>query len=313
MSPEAGSTARTVRRLRIALAAVVALGVAVPVWMARRHLRPAWEAAPAPHDYPAAGPGEIPCPAASPPVASARTAAGVGWVVRAPANYDPTRRHPLLVVFAPRGSNRYLSERFVGLTRQATAAGFLVAYADGPPLDEATIAELGSLPGLVARSWCVDPSRIAFTGHSDGGTVATALAVVHPTPGVPAAIAPSAAGFRREDLARYPCPPPLPVMVMHNAGDSLFPGYGREAAGWWAECNACADGPRDAGGGCVRWTGCAGDVETLFCESPGGHLAWPDRNGALLEFLRRARRPGAGGAGDGASHEKMRDRHRSDD
>src|SRR5262249_31002865 len=126
--------------------------------------------------------------------ASEETPAGTRFAVKTPTNYDPTQAHPLIVVFAPHGVNRFLSERFVGLTRAATGRGFLIAFADSRPLDAKTLADLARIPALVAGRWCVDEHRVFFTGHSDGGTVATAVTVLRQSI-APAAIAPSAAGF----------------------------------------------------------------------------------------------------------------------
>ncbi len=211
-------------------------------------------------------------------------------MVKTPANYDPTRAHPLIVVYAPRFVSRTLSERFVGLTHDATAEGFLIAYADSRTLSPPAIDDLGTVPERIALRWCVDERRVFFTGHSDGGTVSTALAVLGKAPLAPAAIAPSAAGFRREDLEGYACPPPLSVMVLHNRDDGLFPGYGAGAASWWVKCNGCeVERPEKREDGCVSYPACASGVTTLDCESEGSHLDWPARNRALLDFFLSAR------------------------
>jgi polyhydroxybutyrate depolymerase len=207
--------------------------------------------------------------------------------VKTPANYDPLRAHPLIVVYAPHGANRFLSERFVGLSHAATEAGFVIAYADSHSLEPRHLQELGRIPGEVAMRWCIDPGRVFFTGHSDGGTAATALAVLGKATPAPAAIAPSAAGFRRDDLEAYACPAPIPVMVLQNRDDELFPGFGRGAAEWWAGCNGCdRSRPEPRADGCVVYPDCRSGAATLFCESEGEHAVWPERNRSLLEFFR---------------------------
>ena len=55
---------------------------------------------------------------------------GIRYMVKTPANYNATIAHPLLMVYAPARTNRHESENFVSLTQEATAAGFIVAYAD---------------------------------------------------------------------------------------------------------------------------------------------------------------------------------------
>lgn len=215
-----------------------------------------------------------------------RSVTGIRYSVRTPANYDPRIAHPLLMVYAPAGLNRFGSESLTGLTTAATRAGFMIAYASHRRVSLDVIEELGTIPGLIAEKWCVDPDRIFFTGHSDGGTVAVALAVLEHTRHFPAAIAPSAAGFTAQDLAAFACPAPLSVMVMHGAEDRHFPGYGQQLADWWATCNQCGKpaSPRRTDG-CRSYPECAGGVRTLYCEGTGSHLEWPDLNPQLLAFF----------------------------
>lgn len=214
------------------------------------------------------------------------TAKGIRYSVRTPANYDPMIAHPLLMVYAPAGRSRFASERFTDLTYDATSAGFVVAYANSRRLSIPTIIELGTIPGLIAQKWCIDEKRVYLTGHSDGGAVASALAFLEQTAHLPAAIAPSAAGINGADLARYACPAPLPVMVMHSANDSLFPGFGAQAAAWWAACNKCDPTPSGPmGDGCVAYPNCAGGVVTLYCEGAGSHTTWPPLNQSIIKFF----------------------------
>ncbi len=272
--------------VRTILGLLLVATIALPAWWLARHLHGREALEPAPARYSEDAPGA--CAAGSRPgnARDERTSGGISYAVKTPANYDPTRAHPLIVVYAPRFVSRTLSERFVGLTRDATASGFLVAYADSRTLSLAVIDDLGTLPERIALRWCVDERRIFFTGHSDGGTVSTALAVLGKARRPPAAIAPSAAGFRREDLEAYACPRPLSVMVLHNRHDGLFPAYGAGAASWWARCNGCeVERPQKRADGCVSYPDCASGVTTLYCESEGSHLDWPTRNRALLDFF----------------------------
>jgi polyhydroxybutyrate depolymerase len=217
-----------------------------------------------------------------------RTADGVRFLVEAPINYDATRAHPLIVVYAPHGVNRSFSERYVGLTHEATKDGFVVAYADSRVLDRRSIAALGKVGAAVASRWCIDAGRVFFTGHSDGGTVATALAVLGGADPAPAAIAPSAAGFRGEELASYPCSAPLPVLVLHSRNDELFPAWGRATAAWWSRCNGCSGVAEDRADGCRIFGGCRADGRTMYCEGAARHVDWPERNRTILDFFRAA-------------------------
>ncbi|MDZ4854273.1 MAG: hypothetical protein SGJ26_05365 [Nitrospirota bacterium] len=216
-----------------------------------------------------------------------QTTAGIRYMVKTPTNYNPHIVHPLLMVYAPARTNRYKSEDFVHLTQEATAAGFIVAYADHRAMNPETIEKLAEIPGLIERKWCIDKKRIFLTGHSDGGTTAMAIAFLNGTKHIPAAIAPSAMGIRGEDLKAYHCPNSLPVMIMHSSQDSLFPGYGKEALQWWAACNGCEATPpvKDAEG-CVTYRGCRNNVVTRYCEGTGTHTEWPGNNKAIIEFFK---------------------------
>ena len=215
-----------------------------------------------------------------------QTEHGIKYTVRTPANYNPGILHPLLMVYAPAGSSRFRSERLTALTFEATAAGFVVAYADSRRLSLEVIPELGTIPRLIAKKWCVDERRVYLTGHSDGGTVALALALLDETRHIPAAVAPSAAGFRRIDLETFSCPETLSALIMHSANDHLFPGYGAETAAWLAACHKCQAGliEKDKNG-CGAYSGCTAQGKTLYCEGTGTHRQWPPLNTTLLSFF----------------------------
>ena len=215
-----------------------------------------------------------------------KTSAGIRYMVKTPVNYNASIAHPLLMVYAPGRKNRYESEEYMYLTQEATAAGFIVAYADHRTMTPKTIEELAEIPGLIEKTWCIDKKRIFLTGHSDGGTTAMGIAFLNGTNHIPAAIVPSAVGIRGEDLKEYHCPNPLPVMVMHSSHDTLFPGYGKEAIQWWAACNGCetASPIKDADG-CVTYKSCKNNVPTRYCEGTGTHPEWPGKNKAIIDFL----------------------------
>jgi polyhydroxybutyrate depolymerase len=211
---------------------------------------------------------------------------GIRFSVRTPVNYDPSIAHPLLLVYPAAGHDRYDSERFTQLTPIATTAGFIVAYVDHRRLSIKALDGLATIPTVVARKWCIDPERIFLTGHSDGGTTAAAMAFRRDDGLTPAAIVASAAGLRGSDLEAYVCPEPLPVMVLHNSDDKLFPGFGAQAARWWAECNQCDLGGSKIGtDGCVSYEGCAEQGQVRYCEGSGGHRKWPNQNDAVLRFF----------------------------
>lgn len=211
---------------------------------------------------------------------------GIRYMVRTPSNYNATVAHPLLMIYAAAGQSRWASERMMGLTTTATGAGFIVVYADHRPLNISAVEQLGTIPGLVAKEWCIDEHRVYVTGHSDGGTTSLMLSVLDKTKKVPAAIAPSAAGVTSKDLDAFQCPAPMPVMVMHSKNDSLFPGWGAQTSAWWAGCNHCdLNKTKTVEGGCRAYQGCASGGATLYCEGTGSHRDWPNLNRVMLEFF----------------------------
>ncbi len=211
----------------------------------------------------------------------------IKYNVRTPANYDATIAHPLLVVYAPAKANRSKFEKNSGLTYPATQAGYIIAYADHPALSSSSTIELGSIPKLMARKWCIDEGKVFLTGHSDGGSAAMALAFMTGSKHIPTAIAPSAAGIRHQDLVDRNCPEPISVLVMHSAKDRLFPDFGSESSGWWAACNQCGAIPDKLDNGCLAYTGCANDVQTWYCEGDKPHSQWPGMNETILDFFNR--------------------------
>lgn len=230
------------------------------------------------------------CPSGARPGEAGRYALksrdGVPYTVVTPANYRPQHAHPLLMVYAPAGFGAGLSERFAGLTHEATGAGYVLAFvSSGPPLTPETVKRLAAIPAEAAARWCIAPGRIYATGHSDGGTVSLALAALDGHRGTVDAIAVSGAGWQATDFIGMKCPSPLPVMILHGADDAHFPGFGRDAARWWSSCNACS-GERTADSeGCRSYTGCA--AETVYCETPRSHWRWAGEPHQVLEFLGR--------------------------
>lgn len=211
---------------------------------------------------------------------------GIRYSVRAPSNYDPTIPHPLLMVYAPAGLGEVQNEAFTRFTWPGTTHGFVVAYAEHRTMSVATVEKLAELPHIVAQQWCIDPERIYATGHSDGGTAATAIALLDQTTGTFHGIAPSGAGFSKSDFATFNCPPVrFPVMVVHSEDDALFPNWGAEAAEWWAACNGCAttERLRAVNDACVAYQGCV--APTQFCETSLPHAKWPHLETEIVRFF----------------------------
>lgn len=216
-----------------------------------------------------------------------KTSAGAQYNLRTPSNYNASIAHPLIVVFAPAGTSARRSERYVHLTTQATSAGFIIAYAKNIRLSLKAIDKLATIPSDIQKQWCIDPARIYYTGHSDGGTLSNALTFLPTAPTKPAAIAPSASGINGDSFKAYDCPTPLPVMVFHNTNDTHFEGFGKQSADWWANCNQCSPQLDVADkNGCRAYKDCPSTAaQTYYCEGPGSHEDWPNKNQVIIDFF----------------------------
>jgi polyhydroxybutyrate depolymerase len=209
------------------------------------------------------------------------------YSVRTPANYQSDYQHPLIIVYSPAGKNRFSTERFVDLTDEATTAGFIIAYVDSKRMSMNAITQLSRIPEQITEKWCIHPSRVYLTGHSDGGTISMAVAFMPDTRNIPDAILPSAMGIRKEDLEQHKCPKPIPIMLMHNKDDRHFPDYGESAIDWWAKCNHCdLEKTITLDNACIKYQGCDDNGTTWYCSDGGSHSRWPDHNDRLLAFLK---------------------------
>lgn len=223
-----------------------------------------------------------------------RSANGVPFTVITPRNFRSGVTHPLLVVFAPAGFGPGLSERYAGLTAEATRAGFVVTYVGSIQMSLVTMDRFAGVVHEVEEHWCIDPARVYASGHSDGGTVATALSVLPRFNRLLRGIAVSGAGWEKADFDSASCVSPLPVLIMHGANDGHFPGFGRDAAAYWSACNRCKDSRKpqmQSNRICYTFMDCA--AETIYCEPERSHWRWAGDPPEIIGFLARQAKAGA--------------------
>lgn len=214
------------------------------------------------------------------------TADGLHLAVRTPRDYDSARAYPLLVIYPPAGLSRGASERFYGLTRDATKQGFIVAYSDHIRLSRRTIAVQARVIEMVVARWCINPSSIVLVGHSDGATLAQAIPLLKTdTSTLVRALIASAGGMRDSDLEAEGCPRALNALVLHSRDDRLFPNFGRESANFWARCAGCEIVEPEIGNdGCLNYRNCSSGKSVRFCESTGPHERWPAKSETIFDF-----------------------------
>jgi len=276
----------TIRSIQIAvLAAMVATGAAMLLYDA---LLP----------IPAASAGPVPATSADDcDYAEAPRSRATGFTVtgpdqllirvRVPLNHDPRRAYPLLVVYPPAGYDRFAAERFYGVTESATSKGWIVAYSDARPLSLHAVKLQAGVADAVAHSFCIARNRIAALGHSDGGALAQGTAALVPSRFKPRAIFASAAGIARHDLDNQGCLAGISVMIAHNRRDERFPDFGREAAAYWGSCGGCRefDAAELDGDRCRPFSGCAENVQVIYCDVSTLHQEFPPLRAQALEFL----------------------------
>ena len=265
--------------------------------------------------------------------------------VHVPATGDPDRPAPLLIVLHGYGSSGREHEEYFHLGAAAAGRGVVTAYPDGTidrngnrfwnatdaccdfdrsaPADEAYLMSV--IRAIEARR-PVDPKRIAFLGHSNGGFMSHRMACTH-ADRIAAIVSLAGASFARA----ADCAPSSAVAVVqiHGTLDDIvrftggtLQGFGSGApmaaypgaertAGSWATSDGCEPSPTvadrrvdvdaalDADGApaeatITRWSGCdPGGAVELWTMPRGSHdpaisAAFPD---AVLDFLEAHPKP----------------------
>ncbi len=220
------------------------------------------------------------------------TSRGLDVAVITPTDYDGQHRYGLLFMLPPAGFSRAASERFYQLTREATAAGYIVAFSNSVPLSTQAIRVQGEAVAELRRRWCIDSDRIILAGHSDGGSLAQGVLLRQAaSEHWPAAILASAAGIRKDDLAQEICPAPVTVTILHSVTDERFADYGMGVAQWWARCFACEALPVPPGPGkCSDARQCTGRAGVRYCETTEAHSHYPTQFAEQLRPLLQAAR-----------------------
>ncbi|MAT93696.1 MAG: hypothetical protein CME59_13945 [Halioglobus sp.] len=119
-------------------------------------------------------------------------------MVALPADYDVTRRYPLVMVLHGRGVNGLVQSLYMDLLDGVDRRDYILVYPDGlvagdgrrqwrstptccdtPAAEADAISDVGYLSGLIeeaAATYSVDTSRVGLIGHSSGGFMALTMA-----------------------------------------------------------------------------------------------------------------------------------------
>ena len=258
--------------------------------------------------------------------------------VHLPASYDATRPAPLVVVLhGYTGDGRGVSDYF-NLAAAAEARGYVAVYPDGTvdsrgdrfwnatdaccDLYRGGVDDVAYLTGLVAEiraKVAIDPKRIAFVGHSNGGFMAHRMACDQA--GLVAAIV-SVAGATFAD--RSDCAPsePLSVVQVHGTADGVIQYAGGQIAGnaypgarttaeSWAAYDGCdgkssaldakvdvdstlSDDGDPAETSIEAWSRCRSGASVQLWTIPGGPhvpVISPSFAGVVMDFLAEHPKP----------------------
>jgi polyhydroxybutyrate depolymerase len=252
--------------------------------------------------------------------------------VQVPASYDATRPAPLLILLHGYSGTGPGVDEYLQLGAAADARGYVYAYPDGTTdsrgnqfwnatdaccnfsrADVDDVVYLTSLIAEIQAKLAIDPKRIAFVGHSNGGFMTYRMACEQA--GLVAAIV-SVAGATFAD--RADCAPSEPVSVaqVHGTADDTIDFEGgrisgatypaaRMTAETWAAYDGCgekgsplsakvdvdanlSDGTDPAEASVVEWSGCtSGAAVQLWTIPMGGHVPVisPSFANAVMDFL----------------------------
>jgi polyhydroxybutyrate depolymerase len=196
-----------------------------------------------------------------------RSIDGRPYEVFVPTSYDASTAVPLVVLLHGYTSNGDLQAAYFGMQPVAEERGFLLVHPDGTVdargdqfwnatdaccnFMEATVDDSAFLAAVIddiQQTYAVDPKRIYFVGHSNGGFMSYRMACDHADK--VAAVA-SLAGATFDDASACQPSEPVSVVQIHGTDDpvigydggdifgNLFPSA-TATVGTWAAYDGCA-------------------------------------------------------------------------
>jgi polyhydroxybutyrate depolymerase len=188
--------------------------------------------------------------------------------VHLPASYDASRPAPLVILLHGYSGNGRGVDEFLHMAPATEARGYVLVYPDGTINRDGNrfwnatdaccddyrvgVDDVAYLTGLITEiraTVAIDPKRIAFVGHSNGGFMAYRMACEQA--GLVAAIV-SVAGSTFADEADCAPSEPVSVAQVHGTADGViryeggalsgipYPGA-RMTAETWAAYNGCGE------------------------------------------------------------------------
>jgi polyhydroxybutyrate depolymerase len=244
-----------------------------------------------------------------------------------PESYDGSKPVPLVVLLHGYSASGLVQEAYFKLTAQAEKQGFIYAIPEGTVdelgmkfwnasdaccnFNQSPVDDSAFLAGLVdelSKTYSIDPKRVFFIGHSNGGFMSYRMACDHADK--VAAIV-SLAGAMPSDASACKASEPVAVLQIHGTDDGTigyeggtiatkaYPGA-KESVLDWVATNGCATMPETgapldletklegAETTVERYSGCKANADVeLWTMEKGGHLPslTPDFAVRTIEFL----------------------------
>jgi polyhydroxybutyrate depolymerase len=242
---------------------------------------------------------------------SAMVSAREGVIVHVPPSYTGDTPVPLVIELHGHGSSGPAQENYLDLTEQSDLKGFILVLPEGEknrrgdrywnawpnccsggtnwPDDSAYLSDLID---TMTVTFNIDPKRVYFVGHSNGGYMAHRMACDHADQ-IAAVVSLSSATIKDQSL----CNPsgPVAVLEIHGTADRLvrydglgnvYPGALETAADWAAKNHCWNSRTFLAAKNLTMLPGKETDVlEYGGCDAGGAATLWTVNNGTHIPLL----------------------------
>ena len=226
------------------------------------------------------------------------------YILHIPANYDPSKSYPLLMVFHGTAGSGAGMERNTQFNTTADQNGFFVAYPDSIGAQWVLAGSNNDLTfnmnviNAIESTYSINKARVVVSGYSQGGGMARQLACDYTS--TFAGVATISENFNANSESGCHPSKPIPAVLFHGTADPISPydggtnGLGgattysaQVTAQFWATNNGCSGSPSttaipdtlDNGtpvtGTKQTWTGCASGAGVTFYTIMGGGHTWP--------------------------------------
>ena len=226
------------------------------------------------------------------------------YILHIPANYDPSKSYPLMMVFHGNGGTGAETEKETQFNTIADQNGFFVAYPDSVGAKWILTGSNNDVTfnlrviHAIETKYSIDSTHVYISGYSQGGGMVTQLACGYT--GTFAGAATVSENFN--PTTESACHPSRPIKfaLFHGTADPISPYSGgtnplsggttysaQDTAQFWATNNGCSAAIQatqipdtlDTGAAVVdtrqAWTGCTSGARVIFYTIKDGGHTWP--------------------------------------